>query len=551
MQPRPAPLLHPALFAAAAAYGLAIYATLPAGVVVCNDDFGYLKSVVQTLQHGRPWTNDWLEPWSASLSVFSALVYVATGNFQVATQGLQAVLASVAFLGAVGLCRARGLRVAPALMLAFLLLTFPVLLWKTLEFTGMTLYLPCLLWALWAAEKERWKLFFCAWALAVASRQSAVAWLALPAFELCRVALRRKPSPSGAWRAPATVLAAAIPWLALLILAMNPTHAQIIRTAALFWRADPGASLVTLASGLAVLAFSAGLGAFALLLGRPGLSVAGSRPTFAYGILVAAVALLVFDARRLVTWDVVSFADQAGWIYGTLLVVAATIGWLAGRPRFAPAPLALALASLLLVAVRGDRYDYYFADLALAAFFSVRSRANAPASSASPALGLRSTPLRVLACLVLAGILSLHFRFGYALKHTLDRAWALCSLYERAFRAGQVQPGELRDAPFGYVGWHLHPYAAARGSDSFRRFAGLGRGAPTVAWEISPISSPAAPAGALAEEPHRIGWVRERRFILRRLAPADTSGARLPGYAFVPFPLNPCEWRRLIDGPPL
>ena len=66
---------------AALAYGLVIYVTLPPEAIAINDDFAYLKSVVQTLQHGRPWTNDWLEPWSASLASLSALVFHATGRF--------------------------------------------------------------------------------------------------------------------------------------------------------------------------------------------------------------------------------------------------------------------------------------------------------------------------------------------------------------------------------------------------------------------------------------------------------------------------------------
>ena len=78
---------------AAVRSGVFVFATLPGGVVVMNDDFGYLRSVVATLQHGRPWTDEWLEPWSAGLSVLSALVYLATGSWLLAIQGVQALLA--------------------------------------------------------------------------------------------------------------------------------------------------------------------------------------------------------------------------------------------------------------------------------------------------------------------------------------------------------------------------------------------------------------------------------------------------------------------------
>jgi len=67
---------------------LSLWAMLPDGVVVLNDDFGYLRSVLLTAAKGRPWTDDWLEPWAASLSCISALIFKVSGSFRLATQGL-------------------------------------------------------------------------------------------------------------------------------------------------------------------------------------------------------------------------------------------------------------------------------------------------------------------------------------------------------------------------------------------------------------------------------------------------------------------------------
>src|SRR4051812_26302714 len=78
-------------------YGLLIWLLLPSGVIAINDDFGYLRSVIQTIQHGRPWTDDWLEPWAASLSLFAGLLFRATGSFSFAIHGLLAGLAGAAF----------------------------------------------------------------------------------------------------------------------------------------------------------------------------------------------------------------------------------------------------------------------------------------------------------------------------------------------------------------------------------------------------------------------------------------------------------------------
>lgn len=536
---------------AAAAYGLAIYAALPAGVVACNDDFGYLKSVVQTLQHGRPWTDDWLEPWSASLSVLAAGLYLLLGHFPLAVHGLLAGLAAVSFLGAATLFHARGLRPPATLAAAAGLLTFPVLLWKTLEFTGVALYLPCLLWALWAAERKRWLLFGIAWAIAVASRQSAVAWLALPAVDLARHAIWRSPPGVPGWRGPAVVLAFAAPWLALLAGGMNPSHAQVVRTGAILWRANTADGLAAVAAGLAVFALSAGIGAWAIGLGDSGRLRTWSRALLLPGATLA-VAVAAVDFRALLHWDVVSFGDPAGFFYGKLILAAAAAGWVLVRIRLDPGPAVLAFASLVLLGVRGDRYDYYFADIALAAFFCLRAPAGAPpVPEPAPARVAHAAWARVVVGLGLLAAGSFHARFGHGLKLTLDRAWALCSLYEHALRAGKIQPGELRDAPFGYLGWHLHPLAAASGGDNFRRFAGLGRRAPTVVWEIAPPSPSLTPAGTLADETHRLGSVGRHRFILRRIAPAEAGDALVLGPRHVPFPLDAAEWTQLIAGPPL
>lgn len=215
---------HPAWWAAVA-YGLLVYCTLPADVAVLNDDFGYLRSIVETLQRGRPWTNDWLEPWAASLSVLSALLFKLTGSFHVATQGLQAVCAVVAVAGAAALWRDRGLSPVKSAVAGLLLVSFPTVLWKSVEFTGLVLYLPCLFWAIWAAGRRQWGVFFVAWLIACASRQSAVTWLVLPAWACVVGALR-----GGKWRRPAWVLVGAVGWLVALRGFMNQTQSQALLT---------------------------------------------------------------------------------------------------------------------------------------------------------------------------------------------------------------------------------------------------------------------------------------------------------------------------------
>ena len=182
---------------AALAFGLLIFALLPSGLGLLNDDFGYLRSAVETLQRRRPWTDDWLEPWAASLSALAALAYQATGSFQLAIHGSLAALAALTFWGTTRLLLARGSSQTAALLGSFLVLTFPTVLWKTVEFNGMAIYLPCLVLALCAAERRRWGQFLLWWALALATRQSAIIWLAMPLLSLAQSWVTRGREPGG------------------------------------------------------------------------------------------------------------------------------------------------------------------------------------------------------------------------------------------------------------------------------------------------------------------------------------------------------------------
>lgn len=173
------PWLSPGIICAG--FGLGLVLLLPHGVPVFNDDFGYLGSVQETVHRLRPWTDDWLEPWAAGLSVLSALLLWIFGSMAVATQGLQGVCAASGAYAAYQLLRTQGLSPRVSLTVAGLWLTMPTLLWKQVEFTAMVLYMPCLWWALRCALEERWGAFFVAWLLAFSSRQSALVWLALPA----------------------------------------------------------------------------------------------------------------------------------------------------------------------------------------------------------------------------------------------------------------------------------------------------------------------------------------------------------------------------------
>jgi hypothetical protein len=114
----------------AIATALILWRSFPPTPIVFNDDFGYLRSIAETLKHGRPWTDDWLGPWAASLSTLSALIFKLTGNFRVATYGLDAALTATMVVFGVKMLRHRGVSVLAATMWVLVFLSFPTCLWK-------------------------------------------------------------------------------------------------------------------------------------------------------------------------------------------------------------------------------------------------------------------------------------------------------------------------------------------------------------------------------------------------------------------------------------
>ncbi len=106
-------------------FGLLIWLQLPGMVVTLDDDFGYLRSVVETCQRGRPWTYDWLTPWAASMSVLVACLFKLTGSFSFAVHFSLALCAALAFLGLSLFLIDNGVSQLRAMGVAALLLSCP------------------------------------------------------------------------------------------------------------------------------------------------------------------------------------------------------------------------------------------------------------------------------------------------------------------------------------------------------------------------------------------------------------------------------------------
>jgi hypothetical protein len=545
---------HPrGLFVAAAGYGLFVWLLLPAGISAINDDFGYLRSIVQTIQHGRPWTDDWLEPWAASFSALAALLYWITGNFSVATHGLLALLAGAAFVAAGLLLQQRGSgdrwRVLAIVTLA---LTFPTVLWKTTEFTGVALYFPCLLLALWSAAEKRWVLFFLSWLFAVATRQSAIVWMLIPLWSAGREALSQEGKRvSWSWIMPLLIVASGALVFLGLRHGMNQTHAQALLSEQAFGRIDPRAAARVVGVGTLVFLGAAGWGSF--LVGGRGYTPRRNASALATKILLGLllVALLIWDERSWVQSEHTLFSGAIGWSYTKLLVAVGVGGWLRGGFRLRPDYAFFALGSLGLVAVRGIVWDYYLLEPAVLGFFAVVAVEQSEAPAFFPSRWL------------LALVASFHLVFVLDLKCTLDRARALCALSESALRSGRLEPAELSYAPFGFTAWQLYPHYATHEGVSSTDLAGfngyLRRGAVEVgqgyskALHIFPRFRHEPPGdrhNLIASGRYRFLWFFHAEFYLLRFKSAEEQPAEwaLTGHDYErpAFPLNDEEWDQSI-----
>lgn len=545
---------------ASLAYGLFVHLILPAEVVAVNDDFGYLRSVIATLQHGRPWTDAWLEPWAASFSSLAALLYTVTGHFHFATYGLLALLAATSFAATTLLSLNRQFSLRSALGFSTVLLTFPTFFWKEIEFTSLALYLPCLLFALWAVEKKRWLVFLVVWLLALASRQSALVWGVAPCLLFLRdLFLRAEKKDRVKWFTPVLMLLAGGGAFFLLSRGMNVTHSQTLLTRPVFASIDATGALRSASIGGVVFLIAAGLGAFFRQVRAPFTS--WRRPIVIVAIALLALPLLFTDPHTWLWFEHEGFNGVSGLWYFRLMIVLAAVGWMSAGTRLQFMPAAWALACLAPVCLRPQLWDYYLIEVAVLGFFAAtQTAASAPAGS-------RQRDWRQLAWFMpLVLCLFLHLGFALSLKAWLDRSRLLNETAELALRAGTLRPDELNFLPFGSIGWRWHPYFTrheGRTSQDIAGFqgyikpgavdVGYGFSQPLHLWPQFRHVPPADRSRLIVSGEGRFLWVFKAGAYFLRAEEERTGTASLAFPANPPhesFPLNNQEWRALISSPP-
>lgn len=545
---------------AAVVFGVLMYFTLPACVVALNDDFGYLRSVVQTLQHGRPWTDDWLEPWAASLSVFSASLYLLTGRFYFATYGLLAVLSAVSFYAFCRLYRERGFSAKIAVLVAGLVFTSPTILWKEIEYTGMALHLPCLLLVIYFAEKKHWGLFLVVWMVAIANRQSALAWLTIPALELCLLGLVKPGRSWRAWWPLLLVTLAGVLWFGLLSLGMNRTHAQVLITSQSLAHINWPQARLTMMVGTVVFLIAVGIGnllfCFAGRIARP------RWKWYWLQILIslAGVKLLSVNQAAFISFE------HPGYDYGVyssvyikIVLGLALAGWLRPGISIDLRKAVYAFSGLGLVSLRSGLWDYYLIDAAILGLLCPRGPAIPVEGDGAQAPYVRwIAPGVVGLSLLAAGYFQAQIIYRLKLLF-IDHPAAICRVTEESLRHGRLRVDEIGHTNIGYMGWHLQPHYIVRegkqdaGLVGFTRYLKSG----SVGLSVSPMrrSSSLAEADNRPDSanPGHIGtgvyptaWIYFQRYTLNRLQPEPTGPVVADDFVPCPFPLTNAEWSDLI-----
>ncbi len=532
--------------AAFGCYALAYFALLYHPLLLRFDDFAYVKCVLETLQAGQPRTSDWLEPYSATLSVLSSVAYRITGDFPISAWGLQAVFVLINFELAYFLLRLR-LRRRDAALITSLIATQPIYWYKCAEFSGYSFTFTFVLIALHAALRKNWIPFYAAAFLAFANRQNNVGLLLLPAFDFIRADSRTRKLHIACFAA----FAGAALWFNA---GINRTLAQ----ANGIYAPMDAAKIRNIAQGLVTGVFVGltFLSFFEWLLGSTHSNAVGNlranlrRPLRPAAASIALLALPFIGRLPLIEFQApfIGSLDHGHALQYAFLAAAMTALWILdwGFPR-CDAPFFLGAGYLFINGFKGQWYDIYLLDVGLVALVFVLTR-NVIRKPGPLAWGL-----------ITAALLA-HAGWAYAFKILSDKNALSNRVFETLERRGVVEAENMTDATFGQLGWKFFDYFIRHESTAnlaaFLGYVNKDRAVLDTELPWRRAFKRDAPYGAeiLDTGTASVGFfpVRYRVMDLH----ADNAGTISPvgalrldkaGYRIMPMPLNKREWSEFID----
>ena len=562
-------------------YGVVVWLALPSIVITMDDDFWYLRSAVETIQKGRPWTDQWLTPWAASMSTLVALLFKVSGSFRFAVHFSLALSGALACWGIVRHLMECGVRHLRAVLVAWLLLLSPTVFFMSLMFTSVALYMGCLWCCICLATQRRWAGFFIFWTLGIAARQSAITWLGLAAWPLLVAAWeQRRIVPRGReLLAPLLVIIGGGVVLLALKSGMNRTLGQEASLGGIGKGFTLAKALKPITMGALSLIAGYGSACFAGWIGRGARHAAPPSPVRLFVIaplfIIAGIAAARWYSTQIL-WTQTCYNDSWAPAFFALVGAAAGLGLALHptRPQGGCVLVAMgAWALLILYGIVGDLFDYHYGDAIYWGFAAgcapmVKTSGNTMMGRS----GLR-TLAGILAWVILASLAVWDARCYVRQKLEQDRTAGIVRAYENALRRKTITVAQIGSIPFGYVGWKLDDYFTAHEGRTEKLIGGFigytdlwdghrGTGAVCVyPKELRPYREwlpthnnsklyTIETAKVAGEAKSRVLWFFDAHFFIKRRDGPGRAPAlpvvNLDEYDDRPFPLSDTEWRTFI-----
>ncbi len=446
--------------------------------ILRSDDFGYLRSILGTLEKGQPYTYEWLAPLGIVFSSACALLFRISGNFYVSVYGFQAFCV-LAFFPLLYLLLIRRFSLQSASILTLALATFPIFLAKEADFHGGICTIDLFLLSLICFESGKYGWFFFPAFLAFANRQNQICLLLLP---LWLAVVEYRCNKRISWKLVVGTITCIL--MILFTLAyMNRTYAVLHGTFQHSGWLD--------AIGRGTLAFLAGslitmcLTAYFSKLENSA-SVAGpsrgKRWLWPICATLVLLAILPFWHDELIKLDTPAFG-LFGWpeVNHFLPWLILPGLWLLDFRLFKPSPYLILIAGYIVIAsLRGVWWDYYFMEIIILGLLlnfpsvsfslsTVDSLSSHPIQHLDADYALPSIPLRGLIFLI--AFLFGNLGYAYFLKVSLDKQMLSVQIMERLERKGVLTVDKMTGAPFGFLGWKLFDYFLANEGKTFGALA--------------------------------------------------------------------------------
>jgi hypothetical protein len=471
-----------------------------------GDEFGYYENLALTLREGRWVSSQWLEPLNCPLVFGGLSIYTLTESFYLATLGLTFVLALANYLLLDRLLMRQFVGAPIRTAMVWLISISPLLLNKTIEYTGFVFNITAILAALLAWQRSRLWMFYSMVFIGFLSRQSTLLLLAIPVIDAVR---ERKAKLGHVGGVIITSL------LAVGVLRIMPkTLAWEIATTKMSTQVSLASVVPSALGGLiSVVSLWALWHFFANRCTAARLSENLRTPLLPAFFSVVLVFLGYF---QLFFIDIGTPALQP--IAGFFPYLMVPLLWLVDRKALPALPAWGFVGSYcLIVAVRGKWWDQYLVDplLILVAFTTASGTVVQPGR-------------QWIGRSMLASAFVLFSLYAVVLKRGRENIQARVVRFEHELRNGTREIPFLHGSSFGFKGWKLFP--AVRPDPNGKLIDFL---------HFVPVTNmPVAPLGC--NDPRAIGDSYRSEF------PTGERWNLPTGYKGRPLPLSDAEWREFI-----